>query len=194
MNATTAELLARCRELIERGRLPNGDVPMVVATADASGFPSVRWILLKEVDDRGFVFYTNARSRKGRELEVRPQASLAFYWPEISEQLRVSGGVEEVTSSIADAYWKTRPRGSQLASMASEQSSPLATRDELVAKLQKLEREWEGKEIARPRHWTGYRVIPRAIELWKAGEFRLHHREAFSRGEAERWTGTLLHP
>ncbi len=191
---TTAELFTRCRELIERGRLPNGDVPMVVATSDASGFPAVRWVLLKEVDDRGFVFYTNQLSEKGKHLEVRPQAALAFYWPELESQLRVSGRVEEVAPAIADAYWKTRPRGSQLASFASEQSAPLASREDLVKKLEKLTREWEGKDIPRPRHWTGFRVVPSRIELWKAGEFRLHHRELFTRGEGESWSKALLNP
>src|SRR5438270_13786561 len=107
---TTAELLERCRALADKGRLPNGDVPVVLATAGKDGDPDARYVLLKEIDAKGFVFYTNARSAKGRQLKERPRATLVFYWPALGVQLRVSGGVAEVDPKIADAYWRSRSK------------------------------------------------------------------------------------
>lgn len=191
---TTAELLARAKAWIEQGRLPNGDVPMVLATVDDAGYPQARWVLLKELDATGFVFYTNTKSAKGRELAATPKASLAFHWPVTGQQLRVTGDVEPVGEAAADAYWRTRPRESQLASSASEQSAPLSSRQELLDRVAALEKLWARKDIPRPAHWTGYRVVPRTIELWTHGEHRLHHRERFTRTGGDAWQGTLLNP
>ena len=191
---TTTELLARARDWIDRGRQPNGDAPMVLSTVDAEGYPRARWVLLKELDGRGFVFYTNTRSAKGQELRLAPKASLAFYWQPLGLQLRVTGDVEAVEHAAADAYWRTRARESQLAAIASSQSAPLESHAELVDRWKSLTTEWEGKEIPRPPHWSGYRVLPREIEFWTNGEHRLHHRERFTRGTGDVWQGTLLNP
>lgn len=192
---TTLELFARCQDLLTRGRPPNGEQPMVVATVGADGMPNARFVLLKELDARGFVFYTNLQSTKGRELAARPMASLAFHWPALESQLRVQGSTEEVDPAHADAYWASRPRDSRLASAASSQSKPLADKKELLARYEALKKECEGRDVPRPPHWTGIRVIPRSVELWKAGPFRLHDRELFTRAPGEdEWTRTLLSP
>lgn len=192
--SVTTELFARAEEWIERGRTPSGDAPMVLATVDEAGYPHARWMLLKELDAAGFVFYTNTRSAKGQELRLSPKASLAFFWPATGTQLRVTGDVEQIAHAAADAYWATRPRESQLAGIASNQSAPLESRRELLDRWAALDEEWAGKEIPRPAHWNGYRVVPRAIEFWTNGEHRLHHRERFTRTGGDAWQGTLLNP
>lgn len=196
MTAGTHELLERARTWIAEGRTPGGDSPMVLATVDEAGYPHARWLLLKEADDRGFVFYTNTRSAKGQELRRSPKATLAFYWPATGRQLRVIGDVEPLDHTAADAYWKTRPRESQLAAIASNQSATLDSREALLSRHAALTREWAGKEIPRPAHWSGYRVVPREIEFWTNGEHRLHHRERFTRDGADKdtWRGRLLNP
>lgn len=169
---------------------------MVVATVDEQGFPQARWLLLKELDAKGFVFYTNTKSAKGRELARSPKVSLAFHWPALGKQLRVTGEVEPVGDALADAYWASRPRESQLASTASRQSETLASRDELLARFRKLEADLVGKPVPRPPHWQGFRVVPRSIEFWTNGDHRLHHRERYTRAEGNSgtWTGSLLNP
>jgi pyridoxamine 5'-phosphate oxidase len=187
--------LARAAALVERGRRthPKGEVPMVLATVDESGNPSARYVLLKEIDARGFVFYTNARSRKGRELAARPYAALVLFWPELGEQLRVEGAVEEVEAEVADAYWATRPLGSRLGALASAQSEPLESRAVLEARMDELAEALGSEEPVRPDHWTGYRVVPDVLEFWQHREDRMHHREMFLR-EAGEWEHTLLWP
>ena len=193
--ARTAELFKRIHELIERGRLPNGDVPMALATASGEGTPSARFVLLKAFDERGPIFYTNLKSRKGRDLAANPRVELLFYWPAIAHQVRIAGVIEPVADSTADAYWKTRPRESQLASAASPQSEPL-THEELAARIETLRRECEGRDVPRPAHWTGLRVVPNAIEFWHAGQFRFHERERWERTSADEdaWEGAALAP
>ena len=191
--AITSELFHRVRTLIDANRIPNGDAPMVLATAAADGTPSARFVLLKEIDARGFVFYTNLESRKGRDLTVNPRAELLFYWPAVLHQLRIGGVVEKVDDATADAYWKTRARESQLSSAASPQSSPM-THAELAARIEALRKQCEGGDVPRPAHWTGLRLVPRSIEFWHAGEFRFHDRERFERGEGDAWEGTALAP
>jgi pyridoxamine 5'-phosphate oxidase len=154
---------------------------MALATADARGRPSVRFVLLKQGDHRGFVFFTNARSRKGRELRDNPRASAAIYWDRLRKQVRIEGRVEEVPGAEADAYWVTRPRASQLAALASTQSAPLASRAMLMARWKDLRRRYRGKPVPRPPGWTGYRIIPDAIEFWVHSDYRLHDRELFMR-------------
>jgi pyridoxamine 5'-phosphate oxidase len=164
-----------------------------LATADATGRPAVRFVLIKQADDSGFVFFTNARSRKGRELRANPQAALAVYWDATGKQVRVDGRVEPVTAAEADAYWATRPRESQLAALASKQSAPIASHAELVARWEALRHQLQHQPIARPRGWTGFRIIPDSIELWTRGDHRLHHRELFVRTRRG-WRHTLLQP
>lgn len=166
---------------------------VALATADARGRPSVRFVLIKEIEDDAIVFYTNALSRKGRELRINPRASLAAYWDATGKQVRVEGKIEEVTSEEADAYWAERPRASQLASAASAQSRPLASRKGLLAKVRQLERKYRAGEVPRPRHWIGYRLIADRIEFWTRHEPRLHDRELFVRRK-RRWQRSLLQP
>lgn len=175
-----------------RMRIPNYEA-MALATASSNGETSVRFVLLKGVDERGFVFFTDARSRKGRELRDNPRASLAFYWQPKDRQIRVEGRVEEVTPAEADAYWTTRPRQSRLAASASHQSARLQSRAELLARFTRLARKFRGGEVPRPLSWTGFRVRPDAIEFWTHREHRLHDRELYlRRGRA--WRRELLQP
>jgi pyridoxamine 5'-phosphate oxidase len=166
---------------------------MALATATSSGRSSVRYVLLKEVDTRGFVFYTNSRSRKGRQLERVPFAALAFYWHAPGKQVRCEGRIEVLPAAAADTYWASRPRASQLASMASQQSAPLANRAQLLARVRLLERRYRGKDVPRPPHWIGYRLVPDRIEFWTRHEPRLHHREEFV-NKRGRWVVRLLQP
>ncbi|MBI4516353.1 MAG: pyridoxamine 5'-phosphate oxidase [Deltaproteobacteria bacterium] len=166
---------------------------MALATADARGRPAVRFVLLKGVDQRGFVFFTNAGSRKGRELRDNPQASLAVYWDKLGKQVRIDGRIESVTAAEADAYWATRPRESQLAAVASRQSSELVSRAQLLAAWRKLRHHYRGEAIPRPSGWTGYRIIASEIEFWHRGDHRLHHRELFTRTRNS-WSCKLLQP
>jgi pyridoxamine 5'-phosphate oxidase len=176
-----------------RARIPLAET-MALATADAAGRPSVRFVLLKQADRHGFVFFTDGRSRKGRELRRRRRAAAAFYWHPIGKQVRVAGRVEEVSAAEADAYWKTRPRASRFAALASTQSAPLASRAALLARWKALGRRYDTADaIPRPREWTGFRIIPEAIEFWTRGDDRLHQRELFVRTRSG-WTRTLLQP
>jgi len=164
-----------------------------LATADARGRPSVRFVLVKEVDPDGFWLYTNGDSRKGHELAVNPWGAIAFHWPSEGVQLRVEGPVEKAPPARSDAYFASRPRISQIGAWASEQSRPLASREELIARVRELEARWQGQAVPRPPHWGGYRLVPQRMELWKEGEFRLHDRFLYER-EGARWTVTRLAP
>jgi pyridoxamine 5'-phosphate oxidase len=164
-----------------------------VATADAAGRPSVRMVLLKQAGEDGFVFYTNGKSRKGRELAANPRAALVLHWDGLGKQVRVEGPVTEVSAAEADAYWATRLRASQLAALASEQSAPLRTRAQLVANWRALSRRYRGVPVPRPPRWTGYRLVPETIEFWTHRDHRLHDRELFTR-TGRRWTQTRLQP
>ena len=166
---------------------------MALATATRDGQPSLRYVLLKGADARGFVFFTNLRSRKGKELVANPRAALAFYWEATLRQVRVEGRIERVSEKEADAYWRTRPRESQLAAVASAQSEPIASRDLLVAEVKRLRRAFRGEEVPRPRHWTGFRVLPSMIEFWSHRDHRLHEREVFSRARRG-WKRVILQP
>ena len=175
-----------------RVRIPNYEA-MALATAMRSGKISVRFVLLKKIDERGFVFFTDARSRKGRELRDNPRASLALYWQPKGRQVRVEGRVEEVTPAEADAYWPTRPRQSQLAASASHQSAQLRSRAELLTRFARLGRKFRGREVPRPSCWTGFRVRPDSIEFWTQREHRLHDREIYLRS-GRGWRRDLLQP
>ena len=175
-----------------RARIPNYEA-MALATAARSGKTSVRFVLLKGIDRRGFMFVTDARSRKGRDLRGNPHASLALYWQPKGRQVRVEGRVEEITPAEADAYWRTRPRQSQLAATASHQSARLRSRAELLARVARLARKFRGREVPRPPLWTGFRVRPDAIEFWTHREHRLHDREIYLR-HGRGWRRDLLQP
>ena len=166
---------------------------MALATAARSGKTAVRFVLLKGIDERGFVFFSDARSRKGRELQGNPRASLALYWQPKGRQVRVEGSVKEVTPQEADVYWTTRPRQSQLAATVSYQSARLQSRAELLSRYAGLARKLRGREVPRPSWWTGFRVRPDVIEFWTHREHRLHDREIYLR-RGRKWRRSLLQP
>lgn len=167
---------------------------MALATADADGAPAVRFVLLKSWDDGGFTFYTNAGSDKGAQLQANPRAALALRWALLDRQVRVRGSVAPVPAATSDAYFASRARRSQLGAWASEQSRPLPDRATLDARLEEVERRFEGAEVPRPPHWHGWRVAPDAIELWQGRDNRLHDRFRFVRGAGGAWEGTRLSP
>lgn len=167
--------------------------PTAVSLATTAGRPSVRMVLLKEADARGFVVYTNLESRKGRELAMNPYAALCFWWGPISTQVRVEGRVELVTPAEADAYYSIRPRAKQIGAWASRQSETLASREVLLAKVAEIEARHRGKEMPRPPYWTGIRVVPDRFEFWYGHEDRLHERFEFQL-ERGRWKERILSP
>lgn len=166
---------------------------VALATATRAGLPSLRMVLLKEFDAHGFVFYTNYRSRKARELARNPRAALLFYWGALHRQVRVDGRVERVTARDSDAYFATRPRGSQLAAWASPQSVVVAGRGPLERRFTAFARKYPGA-VPRPPHWGGYRLVADAFEFWQGGEDRLHDRIRYRRARGGRWRIERLAP
>ncbi len=166
---------------------------MALATATKDGAPSVRMVLLKGHDERGFVFYTNSESRKGGEILANLQAALLFHWKSLRRQIRIEGPLEEVTLQEADAYFHSRPRKSQIGSAASDQSRPLDSRETYLARVDALAGQYEGHTIPRPPHWTGFRLDPSRMEFWTDRPNRLHERRQFNR-TAHGWTSSLLYP
>lgn len=166
---------------------------MTLATATADGVPSARVVLLKGADQRGFVFYTNYESRKGIELIANSRAALCFLWKSLGRQVRVEGTVEQVSAADADAYFATRARDSQIGAWASEQSRPLESRAVLEGRVAELSRRYEGKTVPRPPNWSGFRVVPTAVEFWHERPFRLHDR-IFYRRDGKAWRKERLNP
>ena len=172
---------------------PNDPNAMALATAAADGRPAVRIVLLKAWDERGFVFYTNLDSRKGRELAANPCVQLDFHWKSLRRQIRIDGRVDPVGDPEADAYFATRPRVSQLGAWASDQSRPLADRAAFDARLADFTARFAGAEVPRPPRWSGFRVVPSAIEFWQDRDFRHHERTLFTR-DGDSWSAGLLYP
>jgi pyridoxamine 5'-phosphate oxidase len=184
-------LLAQA-EAVDRSILPE-PTAMMLATAGDDGQPSLRVVLLKAVDERGFVFYTNYESRKGRELLAHPRAALCFHWQTLERQVRIEGDAEPVAAEEADAYFATRARLSQIGAWASKQSRPLESDAELEARVAEAEERFAGGAVPRPPHWSGFRVVPRRIEFWRNRAFRLHERLVYEREEGD-WRVTRLFP
>jgi pyridoxamine 5'-phosphate oxidase len=166
---------------------------MTLATVDANGQPSARIVLLRHADERGFSFFTNYQSRKGRELAHQPRAALVFYWPELERQVRIEGVVEPVTAAESDAYFAARPRGSQLSAVASAQSEVIPNRAVLEERVAELDRKYADQPVPRPAHWGGYRLMPQMMEFWQGRENRLHDRLRFRRTE-QGWIRERLAP
>jgi len=173
---------------------PNDSEAMALATADAAGQPSVRMVLLKGHGARGFVFYTNDESVKGTQLAGNPAAALLFHWKSLRRQVRVEGRVERVSASEADAYFASRSRDSQLGAWASEQSRMLDSRATFEARFEEMEARFAGKDVPRPPHWGGYRVVPARIEFWQDRPHRLHERRVFRAAQGGGWAESLLYP
>lgn len=167
---------------------------MTLATVDASGMPWPRTVLLKDVNERGFTFYTNLDSPKAQHLELNPQAGLCFYWMPLNKQVRILGRVERVSDEEADAYFATRPLQSQIGAWASQQSQVLSSRMELMGRVAKVGLKYVGRRVPRPPFWSGYRLVPELIEFWLRQPFRLHERLVYRRQDQGEWAAEHLYP
>jgi pyridoxamine 5'-phosphate oxidase len=172
---------------------PNDPTAMALATADCEGRPSVRMVLLKDHDARGFTFHTNLDSRKGVEIAANPNAALLFHWKTLRRQVRIEGAVSLLSAEEADAYFRTRARESRIGAWASDQSRSLASREAFERRYHETVERFDGKDVPRPPRWTGLRVTPERIEFWEDRPHRLHHRRLFVR-DGEGWNEGLLYP
>lgn len=183
--------------LAEAQGLPRERVPeptaFALATAGADGQPSIRMLLLKDLDQGGFVFYTNLESRKGRDLAANRRAAMNFHWPPMERQVRIEGRVTTVGDQEADAYFATRPRGSQIGAWASRQSRPMERASDLDERVAEFERKFDGQDVPRPPFWGGFRLEPSAMEFWRGKPNRLHERTLYIR-EGDGWRVQLLYP
>lgn len=189
------EILKRFKKSLDRAAAAGYTqyIAMDLATAGPDNRVSSRMVLLKEYDEKGFVFFTNYTSRKGRQLAQHPGAALTFFWEKIEHQVRVEGTVEKISAAESDEYFSTRPRLSQVGAWVSEQSQVLDSRSQLVKKAAKFAASREGRDIQRPEHWGGYRVLPERVEFWYGRKYRLHDRFCYQAQDGE-WVKTRLYP
>jgi pyridoxamine 5'-phosphate oxidase len=192
VNADPLEEFARWFDEAIKAQVPEPNA-MTLATATGDGVPSARAVLLKGFDQRGFVFFTDYRSRKGAELEANPRAALVFYWGELERQVRITGNVERTSVQESEAYFRTRPLGSRLGAWVSHQSRVIASRAQLESGLREVKERFSPGEVPLPPHWGGYRVRPEEIEFWQGRENRLHDRIRYFR-DGERWRVERLSP
>jgi len=191
---SAANPIAEFQKAVARAQSHGIDTtPAALATADADASPSVRIVLLRGVDERGFVFFTNYNSRKARELTANPRASMCFHWPTLDEQIRIEGQVERVSGDESDVYFAGRPRGSQLGAWASSQSEVLDARETFERRFEEAEARFAGQPVARPPFWGGYRIVPTRIEFWHGRESRLHDRTLYTRA-GDAWRVEKLYP
>lgn len=189
-----ADPIGEFLDAAERARALHIDTaPAALATADAEGRPSVRMVLVRGVDDRGFVFFTNYRSRKAMELTANPHAALCFHWPALEEQIRIEGPVARTSSRESDDYWASRPRGAQIGAWASEQSASLASESLLLERCRRIEARFRDRAVERPPFWGGFRLVPVRVEFWRGRPDRLHDRILYIRG-SDGWTLDRLYP
>ena len=195
MDDIYAQAMARFDDVYGRAQASESAIAnaMSVATVDAGGRPSARILLLKGHDEKGFVFYTNFNSRKGNDLSANPHAALCFFWAQMYEQVRIEGECVAVSDAEADAYFATRERMSQIGAWASQQSEPLDSRATFERELDRIEARFEGQDVPRPPHWSGYRLVPQRMEFWRGIDSRLHERNAYWLHEGVWHTG-LLYP
>ncbi len=197
MAGLTAEILDTFNALLAEAKASPDPEPtaMTVATVGKGGRPSARTVLLKGLDERGFVFYTNFDSSKGRQLAANPQAALLFHWRLMREgvQVKIEGSVEPVTAAEADAYFDSRPRPSQIGAWASLQSQTLSSREEFERRIDEMEKRFENVPVPRPPQWSGFRVMPEMVEFWYGARYRLHERHRFDRVDGQ-WSQRMLYP
>lgn len=189
------EIIQEFNRSFKKARVSGEPEPtaMVLATSDGKGYVTSRTVLLKALDENGFVFFTNTHSRKGKQMLVCPRAAATFLWKASGCQVQLVGTISQVSDEEADAYFSTRDRGSQIGAWASQQSEPLDSRESLINRVRELERKYEGMEVPRPRHWTGYVLSPESVEFWTQREFRLHDRFLYTLKEGL-WTKQRLNP
>ncbi|MBT8059901.1 MAG: pyridoxamine 5'-phosphate oxidase [Gammaproteobacteria bacterium] len=189
------EIISEFNKAFQKARIAGEAEPtaMVLATSDCGGLVTSRTVLLKALDENGFVFFTNTRSTKGRQLDACPRAAATFLWKASGCQVQLVGTVARVSDEAADAYFSTRDRGSQIGAWASDQSAALESRETLIARVREFEEKYEGREVPRPPHWTGYVLSPDTVEFWTQREFRLHDRFLYTRGD-DGWSRQRLNP
>lgn len=193
--ALSSEIIGEFNKAFKKARVSGEPEPtaMVLATSDGKGLVTSRTVLLKALDEDGFVFFTNTNSRKGRQLAMCPRASATFLWKASGVQVQLVGSTSQVSDEAADAYFSTRDRGSQIGAWASHQSEPLDSRETLLKRVNELESRYQGKEVPRPDYWTGFVLDPETVEFWTQREFRLHDRFLYSLQNGE-WVKQRLNP
>lgn len=189
------EIITEFNRFFKKARVCGEQEPtaMVLATSDGNGLVTSRTVLLKALDEDGFVFFTNTNSRKGRQMAQCPRAAATFLWKASGCQVQLVGSVSRVSDEAADAYFSTRDRGSQVGAWASDQSTPLESREALIERVKDFESKFEGQEVPRPPHWTGFVLSPETVEFWTQREFRLHDRFLYSQRDGE-WVKQRLNP